>query len=786
MKKSIFLSVAGVLCAGGLTGALYSATPDAIKLVETAPLRFEPSAESGRFTARGARYLFQFSKNQAVLRSGERSISLEFAGSDPAARIEGQDELPSRTNLFLGSDPSRWRRGVVNYGKLRVAGVYQGIDLIYYGNGQQLEYDLRIAPGGDTRQIRLRLAGANAALDGEGDLIGELIQKRPVAYQIGRDGARIGVKARYRRNRDGSYGFQLGAYDRSRELVIDPVLKLSVYLSGSNQDVAYAVARDQVGFIYVAGTTNSSDFPLAGNVYQSTNGGNGDIFIARVDPNSSQLNYSTYYGGSSTETFGGMAITPQGSIYVTGSTESTNLPLTSTAYQTALGGTTTTNAFLVYLDAQQNLAYATYLGGATTDKGNGIALDSQARAWIIGSTQSSNFPVAASLQGALAGTQDMFITCIDPSQSGAKSLVYSSYLGGSGFDDGQAIAVAANGTLWISGGSFSYDIPTVNGFQANNHGTGDVYVAHIDPSMGSNGLLYATLLGGRNEEEAHKIVLDPAGPVIVSGYTVSPDFPVTGNAYQATYGGNTDAFISILDPSKAPSSQLVYSTYFGGAGGDSVFDMKRDPSGTLYLAGVTLSAGLPATPDALQSTYDGTMDAFILRLNPSRPGKSGLDYFSYLGSDGLQVAYGIDLDSSANAYIVGATSGPIFNALGGTAKPSASGNTDAFVAAFPVCGFGISPNSQQFPASGGTGTIAITAREQDCSWFAESGLNWVTISPPGGSNNGSVTITVAPNTTGAPRQGSITVAGASFAIGQDASTPAAQTPRSRIAEPRRP
>lgn len=777
MKLSLFLPFAGLLCSA--TNALLAAQPDAIKLLETAPLRFEPSGgSSGAFVARGARYHFEFSNNQTILRAAGHNIALRFDGADPRARIQAEDQLKSKTNLFLGNDPSKWRQGVANYGRLRVPGLYPGVDLVYYGNARELEYDLRIAPGADPGQIRLRFTGAHASVDRAGNLVADLMQKRPVAYQLDANGSRTPVKARYHRNRDGSYGFAVGNYDPRRELVIDPVLTFSTYFSGSHTDIAYAITHDQNGLIYVAGTTDSIDFPLAGNPTQATPGGNGDVWVAQINPNvpvGDGFLFTTYVGGSSTENFGGLAVSPKGDIYLSGSTESTDFPVTSGAYQGSLTNAPNTNAFVVWINSSQSLAYSSYLGGSSQDIGNGIAVDTQGRMWITGGTQSNNFPTVAAFESSFVGDQDMFIAGFDPSQSGTNSLVYSSYLGGTNWDTGRGIAVASDGTLWIAGGTYSYDIPVQNPYQANNHTGGDAYIAHIDPTMGSSGLLYATFLGGSRLEEARNIVLDPSGPVIVSGYTVSPDFPVTSNAYQQTYGGNTDAFISILNPANTsnPSAQLVYSTYFGGANADVPFDLKRDSSGTLYLSGMTTSSGLPATTGALQSAYDGTLDVFVLRLDPSQAGAAGIDYFTYLGSDGLQVGYGVDYDSSGNVYVVGSTSGPIFDALGGAAKTSASGKTDAFVAGFPICSFSLSLNSQQFPGAGGTGTINITAGGGDCAWTASSGLDWVTVSPASGSGNGSVTITVAENTTGAARQGSITIAGVSFLVGQDAATPAA-------------
>ncbi|HUJ49436.1 MAG TPA: SBBP repeat-containing protein [Bryobacteraceae bacterium] len=777
MKISLILPFAGLLWSAGVaSNALLGVEPDAVKLLETAPLRFEPAAgASSSFVARGARYHFEFSNHQTILHAAGRNIELRFDGADPCARIQAEDQLKSKTNLFLGSDPSKWRQGIANYGRLRVPGLYPGVDLVYYGNARELEYDLKIAPGADPGQIRLRVTGAHARVDHAGDLVADLIQKRPVGYQVNENGARTAVQARYRRNRDGSYGFAVGKYDPGRELILDPVLTFSTYFSGSHVDTAYAITHDQNGFIYVAGSTLSTDFPLAGAPSQASAGGNGDVWVAQINPNvpgGSGFLFTTYVGGTGTETFGGLAVGPKGDIYLTGSTESTDFPVTSSAYKGSLTNAPNTNAFVVWINSNQILAYSSYLGGSHADSANGVAIDSHGRIWTTGGTQSDDFPMVGALQSARAGAQDMFVAGFDPSQSGTSSLIYSSYLGGSNWDTGRGIAVASDGTLWIAGGTYSYDAPVHNGYQPNYRGSGDAYVAHVDPSMGSSGLLYATFLGGGSLEEARDIVLDPAGQVIVSGYTVSSDFPVTSDAYQQTYGGNTDGFIATLNPANS-SNQLVYSTYFGGTGADVPFDLKRDSSGTLYLSGMTTSPGLPSTPGALQSAYDKSLDVFVLRFDPSQAGAASIDYFTYLGSDGLQVGYGVDYDASGNVYVVGSTSGPIFDALGGAGKPSASGKTDAFVAGFPICGFSLSLNSQQFPASGGTGTINITSGGGACAWTASSGLDWVTVSPASGTGSGSVTITVAANSTGAAREGSITIAGASFLVGQDASAPAA-------------
>jgi hypothetical protein len=685
MKLQISLSLA-CLASCVLTAGT---PPDALRIVETSPLRFEPAADgdSSRFVARGIRFQFEFSSSGAVFQQGAKKVRLSFQGAAPQARMEGVHKLPSNTAMYIGNDPAKWRRRIANYGRLQVSGLYPGIDAVYYGNAGELEYDLTVKPGADPGQIRLRLEGARARVDRGGNLIAGLIQKRPVAYQIAADGSSVPVESRYRKNRDGSYGFALGAYDRSRELIIDPVLALSSYLGYSQQDVAYAIGHDRFGFLYIAGTTQSSDLLIAGPAFQPTPGGLTDLFLMKIDPNvdpSIQIVFSTFIGGSLNDAFGGMTVSPDGQVFITGSTMSGNFPAANAAQSTIAEGTTS-DAFVCWFDTFQTLLYSSYLGGSSNDYGYGIAYDSNTgRIWVTGGTQSDDFPNIVGTTGGRIGSQDIFVTGIDPSRVGADTRVYSTYLGGTGFDTGRSIAVAPDGTLWVAGGSYSFDARIVgNSYQPGYGGGGDAYVAHLNPALGADALLYSTYLGGDNLEEARNVVVDSAGRAIVSGYTISSNFPTTSNALQRAYGGNTDAFISIIDPSISDhSAQLVYSTFFGGANADAIFDMKLAFDGALYISGMTTSPGLPTSANALQATYDGSMDAFILKLVPSRPGTAGVDYLSYLGSGGVQVAYGIDVLPTGNIYLTGFTSGSIFSAFGGASKPTDPGNTDVFLIGF--------------------------------------------------------------------------------------------------------
>jgi len=656
-------------------------------MLATAPLRFEPAPDASggaKFVARGARYHFEFTRDEAALRAGDRDVRLRFDGADQHAQISGNELERSTTNLYLGKDPAKWRHEVPNYGRLQVQGLYPGIDLAYYGSGGELEYDLTVKAGANPQRIRLRLRDGDARLNNRGDLVSELTQKRPVAYQVAADGSRRTVDSRYRKNADGSYGFALGPYDHARDLVIDPLI-VAQYFSGSYQVIAYGVGHDSKGLIYVGGNTSATDLLLEGSPYQSSEGGGIDLFFAVINPGlspSSQIIYTTYIGGTADDDFGAMLVNGNGDVYMTGTTFSDDFPTVNPS-QTGLGGDTAdSDAFVLWLSPAQALKYSTYLGGSENDGGMAITVGSTGRIWISGDTQSTDFTNTGGFQDSLIGTQNMFVAGFDPSNSGTGTLIYSIYIGGTHWDEAYGIALAPDNTLWIAGGTFSPDIwitgsPT---YQGSYGGDGDGYVAHLNPALGAKALLYASFIGGSGIDEATSLVLDPSGRLILSGYTLSSNFPVTSDAFQTKYGGNTDAFIAILDPSKKPAaSQLVYSTYFGGDGPDSAFDLKEDSSGVLYISGYTESPGLPSTSNALQAFYDGSLDAFGLKLDPSKAGAAGIDYFTYLGSGGLQTAYGIDFDAKGNMYLVGSTTTGLLGEFGGPERRTVDGVVNAFL-----------------------------------------------------------------------------------------------------------
>ncbi|HLE56590.1 MAG TPA: SBBP repeat-containing protein, partial [Rhodothermia bacterium] len=537
---------------------------------------------------------------------------MSLIGASPAPTVRGLDALPGKSNYFRGSDPRKWQTNVPNYSRVRYEDLYPGIDLVYYGNEGRLEYDFVVAPGADPHTIRFAVENGNSKneirttkIDANGDLViatdgGEVRFHKPVVYQeksavgswqsAGRSsqafvvGGSSNHKSQFTHHKlvDGRFvllaqdqvGFEVGDYDRSRALVIDPVLTYSTYLGGANGDIGYGVAVDAGGNAYVTGSTGSTDFPTA-TPLQTATGGDFDIFVAKVNPTGTALVYSTYLGGGGFDRGAAIAVDASGNAYLTGVTTSGNFPTTTGAFQTTFGGgtcgtTACPDAFVTKLNPDGSaLVYSTYLGGSDSDAGQGIALDDSGNAYVTGSTLSTIFPTATPVQATGSGGTDAFVTKVNPDGTG---LVYSTYLGGTDGDFGQAIAVNAAGSAYVTGYTFSTNLPTANPHQATNAGSADVFVAELDAA--GSALVFSTYLGGAGVDRAFALALDESGDVFITGNTVSfLDFPVTAGAYQTTFGGGTcgatpcsDAFVAELD---LTGSLLPYSTFLGGSKNDS-------------------------------------------------------------------------------------------------------------------------------------------------------------------------------------------------------------------------
>ncbi len=656
-----------------------------------------------RFLSRGRGYTLFLTSNEAVLVVGSEDLhSRSAAHQAPALRMKlaglsskqeprGEEQLPGTANYFIGGDPAKWRASVPTYAKVRYSNIYSGIDLVYYGNQRQLEFDFALAPNADPGSIRLRFGEPNRLhLGANGDLVvatacGVVAFHKPLVYQMV-NGHRRPVAGDFALLGKHTVGFRLGSYDRARALVIDPALAFSTFLGGSGTDVGNAIAVDSAGSVYVTGGTSSTDFPVSQGAYQETNHAAGNqttnVFVTKLNTTGTALVYSTYVGGIGTNLGGdigcAIAVDAAGNAYVAGQTFSTDFPVTQGAFQTTNNGAANNaaNAFVTKLNPTGTaLVYSTYLGGSglsgdtpySGDRGNAISVDAAGDAYVAGTTSSVDFPVT---QGAFQTTNhaaansdaNAFVSKLNPAGT---ALVYSTYLGGSGGqlsyagDSGNAIAVDAAGDAYVSGQALSTDFPVTSGaYQTTNHAaankSANAFVAKLNPT--GAGLVFSTYLGGSAGEMGTAIAVDAAGSTYVAGNTSSTDFPVTPGAFQATNHGAakglTNAFVTKMN---SAGTALVYSTYLGGSGGvvnvmstlgfvagDLPTGLAIDSSGNAFLTGFTASANFPVTQGAYQTTNQdqpgcvggciGGFNAFITELNSTG---SALAYSTYLGGDGI-------------------------------------------------------------------------------------------------------------------------------------------------------
>jgi len=617
------------------------------------------------------------------------AIRMQLIGGNPQSQIIVGNELPGHSNYFLGNDPSQWHTNVGQYERISYWDVYPGINMAFHGAQKQLEFDFIVAPGAIPSDIRLAFAGAyRIETDNSGNLIlassaGNVLLHKPVAYQR-KDGARQSVDARFVPQAHNQVSFEIGNYDRTRELLIDPSVSYATYLGGTGEDDGNGIAIDSSGNAFVTGQTKSTDFPTKSPLY-GTNKGGFDVFVTKLSATGS-LVYSTFIGGSSDDSGNAVALDASGNIFVAGGTKSSDFPVKG-AYQSTLNGAS--NAFVLELNSTgSTLMYSTFLGGTGTDVANSLTLDSSGNAYLAGSTTSTDFPPKNPLPSETAGG---FVSELN---SSGNALVYSTYLGASARDFAAAVAVDAAGKAYVTGGTQSPTFKTTPGVvqpscgtDANcNGGVYDAFVAVIQAGGGS--LFYSTFLGGSASDEGLGIAIDSAGDAYVTGVTQSSNFPPK-NPIQATFGGVQDAFVTELNPA---GTALLYSTYLGGSSSDAGSGIAVDGSGNAYVTGETGSSNFPVSPNATQPKLGGGNDAFISEI---KSGGSTLVFSTYLGGslnentstiNGGGSLAGIAVDSAGtNIYVTGSTASTDFPTV--AAEQTASGGTgDAFVAKYSLTG----------------------------------------------------------------------------------------------------
>jgi hypothetical protein len=644
-------------------------------------------------------------KKKGKGKADQELVQLRPQGMRPGVEILATEPLPGKVNYYQGNDPGKWRTNVPTYKSVLYREAYPGIDLKFYGTGQQVEYDLIIKPGADPKQVKFLYQGIKALKVTKGGELtitlpggGHLVQQKPVIYQE-INGQRVSREGKFRLLSDKrGYGFDLASYDTRYPLIIDPVvLVYSTYLGGSTWESGNAIAVDAFGSAFVVGTTESANFPLL-FASQGALGGVRDAFVTKFSPAGNTLVFSTYLGGASEDIGLGVAVDSTGDVFVTGETFSPNFPLSVAPaplpFQGSLQGVN--SAFFTHFNGSNGtIAYSTYLGGSASAGGAGtgstigkvIAIDGADNAYIAGDTSSTNFPLAgSSVQTTLRGSVNAFVAKINPHVPGAAGLVYSTYLGGTVSEAAWGVAVNTAGTaIYVAGETQSPDFPLSVAnppFQNTNKGFTNAFVTQINPNAGPPaGLVNSTYLGGTmdpvtglggDDSATGAIAVDAAGNFYVAGNTDSLDFPFTPGAFQTTLKGATNAFVTKF----SPTGTLVYSTYLGGNGSDVAWFIALDTIGNAYVTGETSSSNFPVR-SPYQNTLKGAINAFVTKLNTTG---TGLLYSTYLGGTATDYGFGIAVNSLSTAYVAGFTTSTNFPTVNPfQAAPSLTSTAAAFV-----------------------------------------------------------------------------------------------------------
>lgn len=657
-------------------------SPAAVKAVKepafgNVPLYFIPNKgqvnETARFYAKTSRYTLWMTKQGLVFDTHQDASRLVFLEANREPEMAPVELTRHRVNYYKGSDRSKWHSGIQTSTAVLYKNVYKNVDLKVYGIEKQIEYDWVVKPGAGPGVIRFRYEGAQSTrIDEQGNLViktefGELTHKKPVSYQL-IDGKKVDVDSQFRRIAKNIYGFNVESYDTVHPLIIDPVVvpDYSTYLGGSSNEYHGHIAVDNEGHVYLVGYTGSTNFPVK-NAYKDYKSGYYDAYLTKFDPSGTELLFSTYFGGSSSEYFSALSIAPNGDIYIGGDTFSTNMPASYNSYSGSKDG------FIARFDSSGNYLEGRYLGGSSEDRISTIITDKTNNVYIIGWTRSSNFPTKDPFQSSLKGGISTFIHKLKTDLSG---ILYSTYLGGTGYDYGARIAVDEPGNIYVFGRTSSSDFPLKTPYQSSyGGGSYDAFIAKLKPD--GSGLVFSTFLGGNGSEYSEGFSLDKSGVIYIAGRTDSSDFP-TKNALQGYLKGGYDTFAAKIKPD---GSDLIYSTYLGGSADDQVTYCVVDDAGNLYLCGRTYCTDFP-TRNPFQATLAGSGDGFISAITPDG---SDLLFSTYFGGSSDDFGYKLGMDGSGRLYLQGFTKSsdlPVKNAYQGYN----GGQQDAFLVRFSLGG----------------------------------------------------------------------------------------------------
>ncbi|MCF6147637.1 MAG: hypothetical protein E3K37_03160 [Candidatus Kuenenia sp.] len=630
----------------------------------------------------------------------KKSIALKehiVNGKKPS--LKGKMLSSATTNFFRGKDQSIWKSKVPVYETITSGEVYKGIELSLKNNGQTIEKIYRVLPGANASSIKMTFDGARAAfVNSSGQLeleteLGSVAFTKPIAYQETNEERKyinIAYKMynnNYHKTTSGQrfiYGFDVQEYDRSKELIIDPLLA-STFLGGTGADYGRFIALNSAGEVYVVGYTESVEFPVTTGAYETTVQGNSDVFISKLSADLTTLIASTYLGGSGSDLGFSLAIDSDDSIVISGRTGSTDFPTTEDAYNTDYNGGNY-DAFVSKLSGDlSNLTASTYFGGADDDLGYSIDIDPEGNIFAAGYTASEDFPVTTDTYTSKfrGGDYDTFMSKF---QNDLSSLIASTYMGGSSNDYGSSITIDTEGNVYIAGYTESTNLPTTSDAYDTSHNDGsDAFIAKLQGDL--KGLVASTYLGGSGNElvlqYGDSVAIDSEGYVYVTGWTDSSDFPTMSDAYQPELQGETDIFVSRLDGNL---ETLSASTYLGGSRSERCYHIAIDQENNIYITGYSESSDFPTTSTCYDNSYNdagseedtGRGDVIVSKL---RNTLKKLNISTFLGGSKEDRGYSLALDTEGNVYVAGYTSSSDFPLSEDAYETSFQcGDSDVFIA----------------------------------------------------------------------------------------------------------
>ena len=693
------LLIVSTLCATGARSAPKPVAPSRLPN----PVVFEPLPGGDRFLARGFAGPASFEANGFSIGLGAARVRVRFLGAARDAPLRGLDRLSSNSHYLRGGDPSKWRTGVPRFERVRASGVYPGIDVEYYDGGG-LEFDLTLQPGAAVSRIRMAFEGGDTlAVSDEGALEvaagGEILRLLPPTVFQAVEGTREAIAGRYVRTRTGEVGFEIGRYDRSLPLVIDPVVEWATFLGGAGQDQVNAVAVDADGFVYVGGFTTSADFPAA-NARDGQMDGAIDGFVSKLSPDGSQLIWSTYLGGSLRDEIRGLQVDAQRNVYVSGPTESTDFPTTDGAAQETLNGPT--DAFVAKLTpAGDGLVYSTLFGGPEAENAKKLDIDATGAVYLTGESGSSQVPTTPSaFQTGLGGSIDLFLARIAADGS---AVEWASYFGGNAIEQVFDIETDPSGGVIVAGSTTSTDLQgTPNAFQPASGGRDDGFIARFTADGGT--VDYLTFLGGGFLDSIRGIALDGVGNVWAAGGTASNDLPTTNDADIPDYSGSgTDGLIARLPlPSRivpGPPAVAPYVSYVGDEITNFGLDLaiSRSPAAALSAEGVHQAFGEFVVFYSLSNFSDAT--GSFGTITEYGPDGQPIDTATLPGADANASA----ADPRGNGVVFGGVGLQNGQTTPGTVQPIFGGGTGTL----PADGFIVRTAPAIFEPVGRTSLVVV-------------------------------------------------------------------------------